>query len=226
MTRLIGAILLGLMMFTTSALADGRTIKVRFGSGSDGARYSGQIVGYDDDNYILDLRGGQTLNVNLRSGNRQAYFNIASQNGEDALHNGSVSGNSFRGIVPATGRYVIQVYMMRAAARRNEVANYRLSIRVPADRPIVETPDYPPDFADGDAGGPDRWIVVGVPAGDALNIRVAPNSSSRIVARLNNRTILRNQGCRRIGSSRWCRVAMDSAPANRGWVNGRFLREY
>jgi hypothetical protein len=36
--------------------------------------------------------------------------------------------NQYEGTLPASGDYRIRVYMMRSAARRNEVANYRLEI--------------------------------------------------------------------------------------------------
>ena len=49
---------------------------------------------------------------------------------EVAFFNGSVSENQYEGVLPATGDYKIRVYMMRSAARRNEVANYRLEMIV------------------------------------------------------------------------------------------------
>ena len=43
-------------------------------------------------------------------------------------------GNHFLGPLPADGEYTVQVYLMRNAARRKEVANYRLSLNLsPAD---------------------------------------------------------------------------------------------
>ena len=39
-------------------------------------------------------------------------------------------GNHFLGTLPSDGEYTVQVYLMRNAARRNEVANYELSLRL------------------------------------------------------------------------------------------------
>jgi uncharacterized protein YraI len=78
-------------------------------------------------------------------------------------------------------------------------------------------------FADGDAGGPDWWVVAGVPAGDVLNLRAAPSASAPLVAAFANGEILRNLGCRTEGSSRWCRVERVLGPS--GWVSARYLRE-
>ncbi len=38
----------------------------------------------------------------------------------------------FSGALPADGDYVVQVYLMRSAARRNEVANYTITIGIGA----------------------------------------------------------------------------------------------
>ena len=44
------------------------------------------------------------------------------------MFNGSVSQNQYEGILPSSGDYKIRVYMMRSAARRDQVANYRLEM--------------------------------------------------------------------------------------------------
>jgi hypothetical protein len=41
---------------------------------------------------------------------------------------GSTSGNQYEGVLPASGDYKVRVYLMRSAARRDEVANYRLEM--------------------------------------------------------------------------------------------------
>jgi len=43
---------------------------------------------------------------------------------------GSTEGNRFSGTLTASGRHTVQVYLMRNAARRNEVANYTINIGV------------------------------------------------------------------------------------------------
>jgi hypothetical protein len=59
------------------------------------------------------------------------YFNILEPGQtEVAMFNGSTSGNQFEGVLKKSGDYKIRVYMMRSAARRNEVANYRLEMIV------------------------------------------------------------------------------------------------
>jgi hypothetical protein len=41
---------------------------------------------------------------------------------------GSSSGNQFEGRLPASGDYKVRVYLMRSAARRDEIADYRLEM--------------------------------------------------------------------------------------------------
>jgi hypothetical protein len=71
------------------------------------------------------------MNVSMATDNTASYFNILAPGQTDvAFFNGSVSENQYEGALPATGDYRIRVYMMRSAARRNEVANYRLEMIV------------------------------------------------------------------------------------------------
>jgi len=202
-------------------MADTNTT-VRFRAGGDSASYSGRIFGDDTARYVLDARAGQNMQVSLSVDNPQAYFNILPPNSQTALFNGSVSGNSFSGKLPRTGRYVIEVYLTRAAARRNEEADFTLDIAIPAsgggNAPAA-------DYADGDAGGPDNWVVSGVAPNDRLNVRSAPSANAELVGRLRNGAVVRNLGCRTIGSSRWCRISARGEGGVHGWTNGRFLKE-
>ena len=202
------------------ALAD--TTSVRFKPGAESARYNGSIQGYDDDTFVIDARRGQEMTVNLRTSNPQAYFNILPPGSDEAIFIGSTSGNSYSGVLPRSGKYRIVVYMMRAAARRDEVADYRLSVAIPAS----DTGGPSDDFADGNAGGPDFWVVSGVSSNDRLNVRTRPSTGSDIVGRVRNGTVMRNLGCERNNGSRWCKVSVRGNSSVRGWVNGRFLQEY
>jgi hypothetical protein len=81
--------------------------------------------------YLLEASKGQSMNVSMATNNGANYFNIlAPGENEVAMFNGSVSENQFEGVLPESGDYKIRVYMMRSAARRNEVAKYRLEMIV------------------------------------------------------------------------------------------------
>lgn len=222
-----------LLLAVLPAAADDTVRNLRFSPGSDGAVVAGRIQGYDQAVYLIDVRAGQRLIVSMSASNGQNYFNVVSPSGT-ALHVGSMSGDTYTGLAKRTGRYRIEIYLMRAAARRDETSRYKLSVTIPADDGDDEDDsdsgygndgyDGGDDFADGNAGGPDRWIVRGVPPGDLLNMRIGPTPKTPIVARLKNGAVVRNLGCRLGKGGRWCKVAKNNGET--GWVNGRFLREY
>jgi hypothetical protein len=115
----------------SSALAqDGiRTEPVHFKAGANSATLKGKIKGYETVDYVLEGSPGQLMNVSMATDNPSSYFNIlAPGENEAAMFIGSTSGNQFEGTLPKSGAYKIRVYMMRNAARRKEVANYRLEM--------------------------------------------------------------------------------------------------
>jgi hypothetical protein len=106
-----------------------RTERVQFKKGSNSAVVESSISGYEIVDYILGARKGQYMNVSLATDNTANYFNIlAPGENEAAMFNGSIGANQYEGILPESGNYKVRVYMMRSAARRNEVAKYRLEI--------------------------------------------------------------------------------------------------
>jgi hypothetical protein len=225
-TLLAALVALVLAFAAAAPIAAADTTTVRFRAGGDHASYSGRIRGDETARFLLDARGGQVMQVSLRADNPQAYFNVTPPGGREALFVGSSEGNRFSGRLPVTGRYVIEVYLMRPAARRNEVSGFSIDIAIPAGGGSGTRPAAPAeDFADGDAGGPDSWVVTGVPSGDRLNVRSAPSANAEIVGRLRNGAVVRNLGCRSIGNARWCRISARGESGVHGWTNGRFLSE-
>lgn len=201
------------------ALAETVTQQVSFPAGSDGTSLVGTITGDEAVRYMLDARAGQRMTVGMTTTNPSAYFNITAPGATEAMHIGSVVGNSFEGILPAGGSYAVEVYLMRNAARRDETAKFTITFRITGAGAIAEVQ---PDFADGLMGGPDFWAVTGLSAGDSLNLRAGPSTADRVTGRLAEGEIIRNLGCRMTGQQRWCQV--DSS-AGVGWVSGRYLRE-
>ncbi|MBL8790702.1 MAG: SH3 domain-containing protein [Rhizobiales bacterium] len=208
-----------LLLAVMPAAAEDMARNLRFSPGSSGAVVSGRIQGYDTATYFIDVRGGQRLIVALGASNPQNYFNIVAPMGNQ-IFDSAMGDDNFSSTVRQTGTYRIQVYLMRAAARRGEESRYKLSVTVPSSG----GGGYDDDFADGNAGGPDNWIVRGVPPGDRLMMRNVPRPSGVVVSTLRNGAVVRNRGCRFASGGRWCRVTKNNGVT--GWVNGRFLREY
>jgi hypothetical protein len=57
-------------------------------------------------------------------------MNVWAPDGDTALSVGATDPYKFSAVLPATGKYRIEVYQMRALARRGETANYTLTVAV------------------------------------------------------------------------------------------------
>lgn len=216
------AVLAALGVFgATTTHAQDRTERVSFAQGATGTILTGTIRGNQGANYILGAAAGQKMSVSMTTDNASAYFNIRRSGSSEAAYNGSIGGNSTTLALPAGGDWVVQVYLMRNAARRGEVANFRLSISIEGGAATAK-PSL--GAGDADASGPDWWSVTGVSAGDLLNVREGPSTKDRVMARVGNGTILRNGGCVGEGRGRWCKVSNPDGTVT-GWASGNFLRE-
>ena len=123
--------LLASLLISTTALAGIHTERVHFAKGASSATVEGRIQGDMTIDYLLGARQGQSMNVSMASDNGANYFNIiAPGKADEAMFVGSSSGNQFEGRLPANGDYKVRVYLMRSAARRDEIANYRLEMSI------------------------------------------------------------------------------------------------
>lgn len=215
----LGAILLALCAVPCSfeqaggkAWAEERRIeRLEFAGGNQKQTSNGTIRGYDTVEYRVNALAGQTMKVTFVANNRSARFNVEKA-GSPSLYNSSNEGNdevAFK--VPSSGDHVVRVYLMRSAARRNARADYSLSVTLSA-----------PHFVRQEKR-PDNWHVANVPAGDRLNVRIAPNGNSRIIQRLDNGVSVQNLGCVRKNRTRWCNVA--TGQGKTGWAASRFLMQ-
>lgn len=125
------AVLSGAMLMQPLAVhAQGAAspIKIQFAKGASSKIIKASIRGDQSKLYSINVRAGQKLTVKLVTSNASSYFNITAPGAEQALFIGSSEGNNYSGIVPSSGDYQIDVYLMRNAARRNETANYTLTV--------------------------------------------------------------------------------------------------
>ncbi len=106
-------------------------VPVAFAKGASSATVKGSIKGEQFRDYVVNARAGQTMTVTLVNPDGRAYFNVMAPGSTgEAAFIGSTEGNSFKGPVPGTGANTVRVYQMRASARRDEVANYTLTIGI------------------------------------------------------------------------------------------------
>jgi hypothetical protein len=121
-----------LLLPCSIAVADEIEVKrVQFAAGKSSATLKGSLAGYKIIDYRLGARAGQTMTVTLKTSNTANFFNLIAPGETDvAFFIGSSAGNHFHGALPADGDYTVRVYLMRSAARRNEKANYTLTLGI------------------------------------------------------------------------------------------------
>lgn len=104
---------------------------VQFKKGASSATMTGTLAGDKTVDYKLRARAGQVMSVKLKTSNASNYFNVLPPGSQaEAIFVGSSDGNEWSGTLAADGEYTIRVYLMRNAARRNEKANFTLSVGV------------------------------------------------------------------------------------------------
>lgn len=126
---IIAALVTAGLLLSQPASAQQETV-VAFAKGASSATLKGSIKGDQDHSYLVDARAGQKMTVTLVSTKGGAEMNVWAPGNDTAISLGSPDPYKFTGILPATGRYKVQVYQMRASARRGETANYTLTVGV------------------------------------------------------------------------------------------------
>jgi hypothetical protein len=107
-----------------------QSTNVSFAKGASSATLKGSIKGDQDHSYFVDARAGQTMTVKLAATRGSAEMNVWAPGKDTALSLGAEDPYNVTVELPTTGRYKVQVYQMRASARRGETANYTLTIGV------------------------------------------------------------------------------------------------
>jgi len=107
-----------------------RQERVTFAKGSSSATLRGRLKGDAEVDYVVRAGAGQTLSVKLKKSNPQNYFNVLPPGSADVAMCVGQSGEDFTGMLPADGDYTVRVYLVRAAARRNESSAYALTVGV------------------------------------------------------------------------------------------------
>jgi hypothetical protein len=124
-----GLFVIQLALAPASSFAQIETRKVSFPTGKSGTNISSSIKGRQTIDYTVSAKAGQEMHVTLNSKNTALYFNVLPPGSADqAIFIGSTEGNKFGGTLSVDGVYKIRVYLMASAARRNESANFGLSI--------------------------------------------------------------------------------------------------
>jgi hypothetical protein len=131
MTTIRSLILSFAILAAMPAVADElRRETVRFAPGTSSSTIKASVKGYQSVQYGVSVTAGQKMSVQLDSRNSSLYFNVTAPGADAAMYNSSIDGNGTTITIPSSGKYLIDVYLMRNAARRNESANYDLTLYV------------------------------------------------------------------------------------------------
>jgi len=126
------ACLLAGLTLSASGADQVTTVPVHFTHGASEATLKGHFSGYDSVHYTIGAKAGQTLEVKV-TGSPNASFNVFKPGDEpgtaQAIGNGG-TGTAWQGKLPADGEYVVQVYQMRASARRGDKVEFAIQVAV------------------------------------------------------------------------------------------------
>lgn len=144
MMKLLGRVLAALAFLAAAPAADARetrTVRVHFAPGASEATVQGRILGDGTANHRLGLRAGQMLRVELDSRSGAVEFNVFEPGavpGRDmAVFRGSTGGRQMELRTARSGDYLIQVYLVRSAARRGERAAFTLRVAATGGEPAA-----------------------------------------------------------------------------------------
>lgn len=215
-----------LLAFTGLAHAEEaiRTKPVVFPPEQNSTTIKGAIKGRESISYSFGAEAGQNFSVMLRAKNRSTSFNLyapGKQPGDEAFVIGDQNDNRFSGALTQSGTYTINVFLIRAAARRNERSDFVLELAL--NGALIKG-DVKADFADGLQGGPDFWAVQ-TSTNQAQPLYREPSTKSATLSRFANGVVMRNRGCRMVQGERWCRVEASNDATLQGWMRGAVLRE-
>ena len=108
------------------------TTPVQFAKGTSSFSTSHSLLGYDSVNYTLLAEARQSMRVSL-TGSSNVGFNIYAPGDipgvATALGSGS-AGQAWNGVLPTSGTYTVQVYQVRAAARRGTKSAYAITFAI------------------------------------------------------------------------------------------------
>ncbi|WP_432698377.1 hypothetical protein ACQUQP_08555 [Marinobacterium sp. YM272] len=131
-----------LMLAATSLQADDnapRVEQVQFAPGANSAVIEGSLTGYESVDYRLRAAAGQRITAQMQGTNLANQFNVLPPGSSAAAMFVSGGDEAFNAILPDDGVYTLRVYLMRAAARREEKTDFSLQVQI-TGKPLKPLP--------------------------------------------------------------------------------------
>lgn len=128
--KVCGWLVIGFLWISFTVIANDEPHKVVFDPDSSvqQVEFEERITGDEFKDYLVSGNAGDVLNVTLSPSNLSNNFNIYPVGSAEAVFTGAVKGHYVRHQLANNGDYVVRVYLMRNAARRNESSDYKLTI--------------------------------------------------------------------------------------------------
>lgn len=105
-----------------------RSERVIFEEGHAARSLVDSIAGFERVHYVVSARAGQLLTVSLASSNLSNTFDISAAAAPKPFFVGGDAGNTHSFRIQASGDYIIDVHLLRFAARDYQSAQYTLSV--------------------------------------------------------------------------------------------------
>lgn len=147
-TRLLSLVLAASGVGCGGAFAADRVERVTLSEGTTALK--GSIEGRDSVQYTFSARPGQELAIRLATSNASNYINVERADVDQALCQGAMTGNVCLVRSESSAEYLVDVFLMRNAARRAEKASYTLTINS-GDAAAAQAGVAPKDAAAGNA---------------------------------------------------------------------------
>lgn len=127
-------IIFGLMLVFGVAASEASAqskVNVRFGAGKTMGYYNGSVRGQKYIDYVMVAKGGQTLRVQIqkRSG-APVYFNVLRPGSDVAIADDARDTQSWKGILPEDGTYVVRLYVAKADRLANRTGAYKVGFSI------------------------------------------------------------------------------------------------
>ncbi|VUT06398.1 DNA breaking-rejoining protein [Klebsiella spallanzanii] len=126
-----GMICVSCLLTSVSSMASDKinSNAVHFDKGSSGTIIKSTVIGGDVNDYTLVAKAGQTMHVSMTSQWPHPYFNVIAP-GNNAIYNGSLSGDTFEQRLTAGGKYTVRVYQMGGARDEGKTSAYALTFKI------------------------------------------------------------------------------------------------
>jgi hypothetical protein len=92
------------------------------------ATVAGTVQGDRGQDFMVEGRAGQVLEIRLQSRHPGLSFNVLAEGSREAMFMGMAAGTDARLTLPDDGLYRIQTYLPRSAARRGEHGRFELRL--------------------------------------------------------------------------------------------------